>query len=109
MSRKGRLLDFRGRGGDVRYFPMPDDAMRRGRRGPKADDIIRFREGVFAQGRPCVCVTLTDPPRVRVGYCRSDEKSINLVFDNPAYPPESYSHSEARIVGLVEDFFTHAH
>jgi hypothetical protein len=88
---------------------MPDDAMRRGGRGPKAKDIIRFRAGVFAQGRPAVCVTIADPPRVRVGYCWRDEEGIHLNFDNPGYAPEHYSHSEARIVGLVEDYFAHAH
>jgi PAS domain-containing protein len=103
----GSLLDFTGGGGgDVRYFPMPDDSMRAHGLGPRAQDIVRYREGRFFEGFLSVCVTLRPPYRVRVGYCRRDVDGVHITFRNPDFPPEDYTYDRARVVGYVEHIYT---
>src|SRR5688572_6469158 len=97
----GSVIDFTGRGGDVRYFPMPDDAMLRpDGRGPRARDIIRFRPGLYVLGQPSVCVLLRAPHRVRVGYYWRDETGHHLYFDNPDFEPEHYPSRALHAAGM---------
>jgi hypothetical protein len=100
-----RATDSANKGGGVRVIDAPDDAMRADGRGPNKGDVCRFRRRVFLQGQPHVCVTLSRPRRVRIGYCRRDEEGgHHLHFPNPAYKPEYYPPDSLIVCGLLEDY-----
>lgn len=87
----------------MRFFVMPNDALHRDGRGPRAGDLCRVREGVYVHGEIHACHDFRG--ELIIGRYRPVEGGDLVFFDNPTFKAKFYPAGTLNFVGVVEEFY----